>query len=213
MLQEFREPDAREAEENLRIIRDLMERSTKYSTFSGLSGILAGVYSILGCLATSVFAGQAGGENVSRIMRTPDAFPVSFLLIWSLVILFAIGTDFLLTKRRAARVGKLVISRLGKQMFIGSAPGLGTGAALTLYFTQHHLLGDIYPVWMLCYGIAVCAVGLFSQREVTYLGLAFLLAGAATLLLFPLYGLWMMALTFGGFHIFYGFWMSRKDGW
>ena len=40
MLRERREPDAREAEENLRVIRALMERSTKYSTFSGLSGIV-----------------------------------------------------------------------------------------------------------------------------------------------------------------------------
>src|SRR5579871_2585605 len=107
MLREFREPDAREAEENLRVIRELMERSTKYSTFSGLSGVLAGTASIVGCIATSLLA-----------QRYPDpgAFRTSFLMIWSLVILLAIGGDFLLTKRRATRVGKRIVSRLGKQM-------------------------------------------------------------------------------------------------
>lgn len=200
MLREFREPDAREAEENLRVIRDLMERSTKYSTFSGLSGILAGAASIVGCYVTHTF------------IRNPDAFPIAFLITWSLVILAALGADFLLMKRRAARVGKRVLSRLGKQMVIASAPGLGTGALLTFYFMQHKMLGNIYPVWMLAYGIAVCAAGLFSQREVSVLGAAFLVAGAATLL-FPAAGLIMMAVTFGGFHIIYGITMSRKEGW
>jgi hypothetical protein len=204
MLREFREPNAREAEENLRVIRELMERSTKYSTFSGLSGVLAGAASIVGCLVTNA---------LSTMRPHPAGFRAAFLVTWSCVILFAIGADYLLTKRRAARVGKYVLSRLGKQMAVASAPGLGTGALLTLFLLQRDLLTSIYPIWMLCYGIAVCAVGLFSQREVTSLGVAFLLAGALTLLLPPQCGLPMMAVTFGGFHIVYGIAMSRKDGW
>jgi hypothetical protein len=200
MLREPREPDAREAEENLRVIRALMERSTKFSTFSGLSGILAGAASIAGCAITRAFGPD------------PAAFPVAFLVVWSAVIVVAIGADYLLMKRRAARVGKHIISRLGKQMVIASAPGLGTGAVLTLYMLQHKMLGDIYPFWMLAYGTAVAAAGLFSQREVSYLGAGFLVAGAATLFA-PAFGLPMMAVTFGGFHIAYGIAMSRKEGW
>lgn len=203
MLREFREPDAREAEENLRVIRQLMERSTKYSTFSGLSGVLAGIASIVGCLVT---------QQYGRQHTDPAEYRTAFLLTWSLVIFFAVGADHLLNKRRAAQVGKHVLSRLGKQMVIASAPGLGTGALLTFYFVQHGQFAPIYPIWMFCYGIAVCAVGLFSQREVSYLGASFLLAGAATLLL-PVNGLLMMAIAFGGFHILYGVIMSRKDGW
>jgi hypothetical protein len=97
-------------------------------------------------------------------------------------------------------------------MVIASTPGLGTGAILTLFFLQHKILADIYPIWMLAYGIAVCATGLFSQREVSFLGAAFLIAGAAALLM-PAFGLVMMAVTFGGFHIIYGITMSRKEGW
>ncbi len=204
MLQEPREPTAREAEENLRVIRQLMERSTKYSTFSGLSGVLAGTASIVGCLVTRGLSG-------SFPLASPQA-RAAFLLTWSLVVAFAVGMDYLLTKRRAARVGKRVLSRLGKQMTFASVPGLGTGALLTLFFLQRGLLPDVYPVWMLCYGIAVCAVGLFSQREVTFLGAAFLIAGGLTLLV-PQFGLPMMAVAFGGFHIVYGIAMSRKDGW
>jgi hypothetical protein len=200
MLREPREPDAKEAEENLRVIRALMERSTKFSTFSGMSGILAGMASIVGCVVTHMLGPD------------PTAFPVAFLILWTTVIVVAVGADYLLMKRRAARVGKRVLSRLGKQMVIASAPGLGTGAVVTLYLLQHKILGDVYPFWMLAYGIAVSATGLFSQREVSILGAAFLLAGAATLFV-PGFGLPMMAVSFGGFHIAYGLAMSRKEGW
>src|SRR5689334_21811231 len=97
-------------------------------------------------------------------------------------------------------------------MAIASLPGLGTGAILTLFLLQHGMAGAIFPVWMLAYGIAVTATGLFSQREVSYLGAAFLAAGAVALFV-PGIGLPMMAVTFGGFHIAYGLWMSRKEGW
>jgi hypothetical protein len=203
MLRELREPTVEEASENLRVIRELMERSTRYSTFSGLSGVLAGAASIAGCLVTQHI--ESGTTD-----STPS--PLPFLLTWAAVMLFAIGCDYLLTKRHAARVGKRILSRLGKQMAFAAVPGLASGALLTLLLLRHHLLGEIYGVWMLCYGIAVCAVGLFSQREVKYLGAAFLAAGALALLV-PRFGLATMALSFGGFHIVYGIAMARKDGW
>lgn len=203
-LRKFEEPDAYEAGENLRFIREMMERSTKYSTFTGYSGVMAGISAITGCVMT--------GSLMQRGLPVRE-FRIDFVVIWSLVIIAAIGMDYLLTKRKAAQVGKRILSRLGTQMFIAAAPGLGTGVLLTLLFLQHNMLMEIFPVWMLCYGCAVSAIGLFSQREVLYLGSAFLAAGAATLLFIPTWGLQMMAVTFGGFHIGYGLAMSRKDGW
>jgi hypothetical protein len=213
-----RERPIQEAEENLRIIRGLMERSTKHSTFSGLSGVLAGIYSIGGCAA-----------QVYLLPLISSARPISlFLTLWSLVVLLAIGTDFVLTKRKAVSVGKTIRSRLGRQMVLGAGPALGTGALLTLFLAHlgegWPLLVMVYPIWMLCYGTAVCAVGLFSQKEVARLGWAFIGAGAVTLLVQLLlppgqeslikgFGLLMTAVTFGGFHIVYGIAVSRRDGW
>ena len=199
----YHEPNPREAEENLRVIREMMERSTKYSTFSGLSGVLAGVASILGCLVT---------WTLLQHPPDTDGFRIPFFLTWTTVILFSITTDYLIMKRRAVRVGKRIVSRLGKQMVYAAGPGLGTGALLTLWLLQRDMLTSIYPIWMLCYGIAVCAVGQFSQREVKVLGVSFLLAGALTMLN-PAFGLTMIAVSFGGFHIVYAIVMSRRDGW
>ena len=193
------ESSPREAHETLRRIRELMERPNQHSTFSGLSGVLAGVASVVGTVLTAKLSSQTDHSTQ--------------LGIWSLVVVIALIGDLLLTKRRAVLVGKRILSRLGKQMLIAATPGLGTGVLLTYYFWKKGLLADIYPFWMLCYGVAVCAVGLFSRREVILLGAAFLFLGGVSLLIAPQFGLPMMAITFGGLHIGYGVIMSRKDGW
>ncbi|MBI3722296.1 MAG: hypothetical protein HY248_07050, partial [Fimbriimonas ginsengisoli] len=128
--------------------------------------------------------------------------------------------DYLLTKRRAPLVGKTILSRLGKQMLLAATPGLGMGGLLTLTLLRLGHVEYVYPFWMLTYGTAVSAVGLFSQREVQRLGWAFLAAGVLTFTLQALapgaagaIGLAMTAVTFGGFHIAYGLLVSRRGGW
>lgn len=209
LLTEHEQAPIHEAEENLRIIRSLMERSTKYSTFSGVSGILAGIYAI-------------GGALIQRFALPPASKNQTlFLCNWLAVVALTLATDFFLTKRRAPLVGKTISSQLGKQMILAAGPALGLGVLLTLYFARTARLEDVYPFWMLAYGIAVCAVGLFSQKEVSRLGAAFLVAGAATLLIQMFVppavaqelGWVMMAVAFGGFHIVYGIAVSRKGGW
>lgn len=201
----------RDAEENLRVIRGLMERSTRHSSFSGLSGVLAGFYSIVGSYAQWKILPAIQAEHPVR----------AFMMLWSIVVVAALATDYLLTKRRAARVGKHIWSHLGKQMVLAAGPGLFTAAAVTLVLAQSYLWSAIYPLWMFCYGTAVCAVGLFSQKEVSRLGWAFLGAGALTLALYAMpgfgaresIGLLMTAISFGGFHIVYGITVACRDGW
>ena len=118
MPTETQDNSPREAQENLRRIRELMERPHQHSTFSGLSGVAAGVASIIGTVLTSKLSPN---EHVAQ------------LGIWAAVILIALGGDLVLTKRRAVLVGKRILSRLGKQMLIAATPGLGTGVLLTFY--------------------------------------------------------------------------------
>jgi predicted lysophospholipase L1 biosynthesis ABC-type transport system permease subunit len=207
-------PAAEEAQENLRMIRELMERSTKYSTFSGLSGVLVGLIAIAGCAVQAFVLPRYWPEHPVR----------GFLINWILVVALALLVDFVLTKRRAPLVGKHIRSRLGKQMILAAAPGLGIGVLTTIVLIPW-LMDFVYPAWMLCYGAAVCAVGIFSQREVRRLGWSFLVTGAVTLLLLRFTDLWpyiwersylglgMTALSFGGFHIIYGLVMWRRGGW
>lgn len=204
--------NAGEAEEHLRVIRQAMERSTRHSTLSGLSGVAVGLLSLAGCALTATLV-------------PPAEWPLSrylFIGVWGGVFALALLADLLLTKRRAARVGKTARSPLGRHLFRAAAPGVLCALILSAFYAANPLLVAragylaLYGIWMVCYAVSLLNVGMFSRREVSVLGWAFLLAGAVTLLL-PPNGLFtptrMMAATFGGFHIAYGIWMARKYGW
>lgn len=203
-----------EAREHLRVIRQAMERSTKYSTLSGLSGVAVGIIALGGCLLTRYVVKEAPEPQWKWL----------FVGVWSLVLLSALLADYLLTKRRAANVGKTARSPLGKHLARAAAPGFLAAVALSAFYATHPSADGtysaagayLYGAWMVCYAVSLLSVGMFSVREVSVLGWAFLTAGFATLLLPPdfLFGpRAMMALTFGGFHIVYGVWMGRKYGW
>lgn len=199
---------AGEAEEHLRVIRQAMERSTRHSTLSGLSGIVVGLLALAGCALTQTVIKDAAWP-VNRVL---------FGSVWVGVLLLALLTDYLFTKRRAARVGKTAFSPLGRHLARAAAPGFVVGVTLSLfYFVYPGLIGGyLYGFWMLAYAVSLLSVGMFSVREVSVLGWAFMAAGVATLLLpsgFFLSPAVMMAVTFGGFHIVYGAWMGSKYGW
>jgi hypothetical protein len=197
-----------EARENLRIIRQTMERSTKYSTLSGLSGILIGIVAIIGVAVTRAM--------LSRVWLTahPAFRPETVIVVgWAVAAVVAIGIEFVANKRRAVRVGKHLASPLGAHIIVAALPSFFIGAVLTAFLALHGLIYFIWGAWMICYGLAICAVGLFSVRMVSYLGMAFVLAGAVTLFLPPDVQLTMMAAAFGGFHILYGTVMARRHGW
>ena len=172
-----------------------MERSTKHSTLSGLSGILAGFYA----LAAAFFAPTAVTTFYDKAM---------FCLTWGATLALAGITDILLTKRRAAQVGKRAFSPLGAQLSRAAAPGLLMGVGVTLFHLLHpQALGTyVYGMWILSYAVALLAIGMLSRKEVSIMGWAFLLAGIVALVLpdgFIVGPRALMAATFGGFHIVY----------
>ena len=201
---------AGEAEEHLRVIRQAMERSTKHSTLSGLSGVIVGLFALAGCLLTQTV--------VRGVAPTSIAWKFLFLGVWAAVFLLSLATDIVLTKRRAARFGKTAFSPLGKHLTRAAAPGFLAAMTFSLFYVQNpESMGPyIYGAWMLCYAVSLLSVGMFSIREVSGLGWAFLAAGFLTLLIPQGWFIGpraMMAVTFGGFHILYGLWMGYKYGW
>ncbi len=197
-----------DAEENLRLIRHAMERSTRHSTLSGLSGLLAGLVALAACFLASSVVGDPSKPQ-SR---------AGFVLLWSITLALCAGIDIVLTKRRAARVGKTAFSPLGLQLARAVAPGLLAGVATTLhYLLRPESVGPtVYGLWMICYAMSLLSIGMMSVKEVSLLGWAFLAAGTVALLLpqtSPVGPRALMAVSFGGFHMVYGLWMGRKHGW
>ncbi len=191
---------AGEAEEHLRVIRQAMEPSTRHSTLSGLSGVVVGLLALAGCLLT---------QTVVRGSR---------LAFVALSLRGAVEPGFPFVAGRRLCAHQTTRSPLGRHLIRAAAPGVLAALALSLFYFNYPGLsgGYLYGFWMLCYAVSLLSVGMFSVREVSILGWAFLAAGALTLMLprgAVVTPALMMALTFGGFHICYGVWMGRKYGW
>ena len=162
---------AGEAEEHLRVIRQTMERSTRHSTLSGLSGIVVGLVSLSGCFLTKYALHATGPAWLPKLL---------FMANWAAVLLLSLLADYFFTKRRAAQFGKTAFSPLGRHLWRAAAPGLCAAIAMSFFYAGHPgLIGTyLYGVWMLCYAVSLLGVGMFSVHEVSVLGWAFLIAGA-----------------------------------
>jgi len=194
-----------EATENLRVIRETMERSTKHSSLSGLAGLLIGMWAMLGVFAT--------GRMVGTTQYQLGSHPLRLAAIWITVLVISALTDIVLNKRRAARVGKRIFSPLGARILQAIGPGFLVGGLLTAFLVANHLTASVFALWMLTYGLAICSVGLFSVKPVACLGWAFVVCGCCAMVLGPSYGLPLMAISFGGFHIAYGIFTGLTRNW
>jgi hypothetical protein len=202
--------DADKAAENLTVIRQLMERPIRYSTMSGLSGILAG------CAA---LGGVAADAWVSDNLPPGEALWIN-LLIWTGVFLTAFACSAVLTYIRERKQGMPFWSPIKRRILMTILPPFVAGVGVTLAIVYRSCTGDgpnqwglIPPIWMLFYGVALWQIGLFSAVELRAMGVAFILAGLITACCFQytIPGLhpgtapyWTLGITFGGFHIVYG---------
>lgn len=185
----------------MRAIRATMERSSRHPNFAGVSGIAGGLIAMVG-LVTETRLNNSGWP---------------FVLHWSIVILAAWAVDFALTAWRTRHEDKTVVRRLMGQLARAALPGLGAGLLLTVAFVVQGRASEVFPYWMLTYGVAMSAVAMVSTREVAWLARGFLACGALTLAFQiggqPWVALPMFAASFGGIHIVYGIVVGQKEGW
>jgi hypothetical protein len=196
--------NADKAAQELKVIRQLMERPVRYSTMSGLSGILAGLAALGGLAADWAISGAWQGQH------RPVAMKLN-VLVWAGVLVVALAGAVICTRLRELRQNMPFWSGVKKKILLTILPPFVAGVGLTLiivYRTRFNIgpneWGLIPPIWMLFYGVALWQVGLLSPVEVRLMGAAFLAAGLATALWLQPHPYWSLGVTFGGFHIVYG---------
>ena len=196
--------DTDRAAGELKVIRQLMERPIRYSTMSGLSGILAG------CAA---LAGLAADWHFWWRLEPADALMVN-MFVWGGVFMTALAATLILTRLRERRQGMPFWSPIKRRIALTILPPFIAAIGLTFAIACRYLhiggtdsiyQGYLIPaVWMLFYGVALWQLGAFSPIEVRLLGAAFIAAGLVTAAFGQWYPYWAMGITFGGFHIIYG---------
>jgi hypothetical protein len=176
----------REAEESLDVIRTMMERSTRYTNLSGDAGIVAGLLTL-------------GGSALREWGQA------SFLFTWIAVLIGACAAFVFFTWRMALANGEPFWTRQARTVVLALTPAGLSGLLMTFVLARAGQEALLPGVWMLMWGVGALAMSFFTPRVISLLGVAFMAAGAMTLLCHPpLDDALSMALTFGGIHVAYG---------
>jgi len=209
----------KEIQDELSAIRSLMERSSKFISLSGLSGILAGVYALIGAAVAYRFIYTKVSEIPADIDHIPTkAFfydsdintAVLFLSVVALLVLIAsIGTGIFLTMRKAKQKGQPILSGTSRSLLFHMAIPLITGGIFILIFVNDGYYGIVAPTSLIFYGLALVGASSFTFSMVKYLGLCEIALGLIAACL-PMDGLLLWAIGFGVLHVVYGSLMYFK---
>ncbi|MCH7990866.1 MAG: hypothetical protein IIC35_00435 [Gemmatimonadetes bacterium] len=183
------------AMDNLRYIRETMERSASFTHVSGVGGVVMGLVA----LTASVIAGRAESSTV-------------WLMTWlgAAGLSLTVATLMMAAKSRAE--GMTLLTGPGRKFTWNVIPPLAAGALLTLALVRIGSMDLLPGMWLLMYGTSVVTGGSYSVRPVPAMGAAFMLAGAAALVSPAAWGDAFMAAGFGGLHIAFGIVIWRKHG-
>ncbi len=195
--------EEKEIQDELASIRNLMERSSKFISLSGLSGVLAGVYALIGAgVAYNIIYGGSATFGVLYSIYGLAAIALA-VLIASLV------TGYILTARKAKRRGQAIWGNVSRALLFNMAVPLVSGGLFIFIFLYHGHYSVVAPTSLIFYGLALVGASNFTFTDVKYLGLCEVVIGLIAACL-PGYGLLFWAIGFGVLHIIYGSMMYFK---
>ena len=195
-IQEGPVPDVEhQAKDQLDYIREVMARATTFTAVPGWGMIGMGVVAV----AAAWFASIATSAE-------------AYLVPWIVAVTVApvVGFGALLAKAR--HTGEPIQSGVGRKFLMSFLPSLFAGflVSMGLWYTGQVAL--MPGIWMLLYGVGTIAGGAYSVRIIPIMGSCFLVIGAIALFMPLAWGNALMAVSFGGLHILFGFIIARNYG-
>lgn len=191
-------------------IRNLMERSAKFISLSGLSGIMAGVYALIGALLgyKTVYL-HNGGLRYREYLVNDSTVLWKLSLIAIGVLILSILTGIWLTIRQARKKGENFWNPVSRRLLMNMSVPLVTGGLFILILLLRGDYGIIASACLIFYGLALVAASHYTFTDVKWLGLCEIILGLLAAL-FPGYGIVFWVIGFGLLHILYGSIMHFK---
>lgn len=181
--------------DNLRYIRETMERAAAFTAVPGWGQVAIGM--------TALVAGY---------IATRQATARGWLGAWLAEAVIAILIAGWSMDRKARALGTPLLSGPGRKVAFSLSPPMIVGALLTAVLFRAGLTEAIPGMWLLLYGTGVVTGGMFSVRVVPVMGICFMILGACGLFTPATWSAWLMAAGFGGLHIIFGSIIARKYG-
>jgi len=190
-------------------IKTIMNRSSRFISLSGLSGILAGIYALVGAVVVNYFLTNYQNSESSISVLPISYFEFLLVGISLFVLLISVLTAFLLTFKKAKKNKEKIWDSTSKRLLINFLIPLISGGLFCVVLYQHNNIGLIAPCTLIFYGLACLNASKYTLGDIRYLGLANIVIGLIATQ-FIGFGLYFWALGFGIFHILYGVIMYSK---
>lgn len=215
--------------DQLKEIRSLMEKSSRFVSLSGWTGIMAGIYSLIGAIAAYFIifkmkfdektiepAIETYGEGRSIHYNYSNGLTELFseknlylILIAILVIVFSAATAFFQSSVKSKQHGVKLWNSTTKKLFVQIAIPLCTGGIFCLALLYYGHAGLIAPAMLIFYGLALLNGSKYTLKEFHSLAICQIGLGIISLL-FIGWGLVFWSIGFGVLHIIYGILMQKR---
>ncbi|AWG21530.1 hypothetical protein FFWV33_08300 [Flavobacterium faecale] len=197
-------------QEDLLHIRSMMERSSRFISLSGLSGVGAGVSALVGGLYVYFRLQQLGADYLATNSRVYQSSLLSeFIVVAILVLLFAMSFGMFFTIRKSNKNNLPIWTSTTKNMLFNLALPLVVGGVFCVALLTHQLFVFVAPVTLIFYGLALVNAEKYTFSDIKYLGFLEIILGLISLFVLGK-GLIFWIIGFGVLHIVYGIIMFKK---
>jgi hypothetical protein len=183
------------AMDDLRFIRETMERAGSFTAVPGWGGVAMGTLAV-------------AAAPLASVQPTPGRWLAVWLATAALAAVIGAGTLAL----KARRAGVSISTGPGRRFLLSFLPPVIAAAALTAPLHAHGAVALLPGLWLLSYGAAVVTAGAFSVRAVPLMGIGFMLLGALALVTPAAWADAWMAAGFGALQIGFGLLIARRHG-
>ncbi len=194
---------------DLEDIRNIMDRSSRFISLSGLSGVIAGVLALIGASLAyyTVFIDNDYYSYRKAILDFNTT--LKLISIASSVLILSVASGIFLSWRKAKKNNQSIWDNQSKRLIINLMIPLATGGLLCLIIIGKGFIGLVAPLTLVFYGLALINASKYTLTEVRSLGIAEVILGLIACQ-WEGYGLIFWALGFGALHIVYGIIMHLK---
>ena len=202
-------------------IKNMMDKSSRFISLSGLSGILAGLYALIGAAyAYSITLGESTEYGRGEVILGKILDDQGYLLFDSelfqviiidlvLITVLSVGTGIFLTWRKSKKQGVNFWGSSSKRLLINFLIPLIAGGSYILIILAQQKYGQIAALMLLFYGLSLLNASKYTLGDIKYLGYTQIILGLICAL-FPRFGFWFLVIGFGFMHILYGTLMYFK---
>ncbi|WP_298902657.1 hypothetical protein [uncultured Psychroserpens sp.] len=192
-------------------IKTMMSKSSRFLSISGLSGILAGIYALIGAYIGYgiIYADNMVTVDGYRTLLITEESTMYIFLVAITVVVMSILTGIVLSYAKAKKQNESMWDSTSKRLIINFLIPLITGGIFIMLLLEKNVYALVAPLTMIFYGLACVNASKYTLGYIRYLGITMIIIGLISTY-FLGYGLFFWALGFGVCHIFYGTIMHFK---